>query len=77
MLRAGGVMVLTHCLLLLFLLALQAQNAHSAPIHGQGAGRHTGATIQPQVATLGPGLGLGEPGSLHGAASGADTPGEV
>lgn len=48
MLRAGGVMVLTHCLLLLFLLALQAQNAHSAPIHGQGAGSTQGPPSSPR-----------------------------
>ncbi|RMC16675.1 hypothetical protein DUI87_06614 [Hirundo rustica rustica] len=37
MLRAGGRMFLTHYLLLLFLLALQAQNARTAPIPGHGA----------------------------------------
>ncbi|XP_056370567.1 uncharacterized protein LOC130265491 [Oenanthe melanoleuca] len=37
MLRAGWVMVLTHYLLLLFLLALQAQNVQSAPVPGQRA----------------------------------------
>ncbi|TRZ06461.1 hypothetical protein HGM15179_020645, partial [Zosterops borbonicus] len=37
MLRAGALMVLSHYLLLLLLLALQAQNAQSTAIAGQGA----------------------------------------
>ncbi|XP_016160069.1 PREDICTED: uncharacterized protein LOC107604265 [Ficedula albicollis] len=53
MLRAGWVMVLTHYLLLLFLLALQAQNVQSAAVPGQGAAEaREGSSPAPQTDSM-------------------------